>query len=88
MKTTISKDGVVHLMSPGGSGEYTFCGVEITQGSKDPALSQYGEDTSLADCAGRLPNCKECFDAVNELRAALKGVRFSKRLKSSMGEDY
>ena len=84
METVISKNGIVHLMSPVGDGEYTFCGLEITEGGGDPLFHKNpNDDLSLKNANGKLPNCLECFNSVRECREALKGVKFSKNLRYS-----
>lgn len=77
-------ESIVHVLSPAGDGEHTFCSLEIEEGSIDPADSDkfYGQDTGLHEVTGRLPNCRECKAAIDEIRKGLRGIRFSKNLKS------
>ena len=89
MELVISKSGIIHILAPGGGGEYTFCGLEIQQGSGDPGTrANYGKDLSLDPCTGRLPNCKECKDAIRQIREAIKGLRFAKTLHSIYDEEW
>lgn len=75
---------IVHVLNPAGDGEHTFCSLEIQEGSIDPADRDrfYGQDTELHEITGRLPNCRECKAAIEKIREAVKGLRFSKKLKS------
>ena len=76
---------IVHVLKPAGDGEHTFCSLEIQEGSIDPANRDhyYGEDTGLHEVTGRLPNCRECKAAIEEIRKGLRGIRFSKKLRPS-----
>ena len=68
----LDPDGVVHVMAPGGGDEFTMCGRTVD-----------GDDT----CAGFLPcipeqplrssSCEFCREAVDGVRRALHGVRWS-----------
>ena len=77
-------ESIVHVLNPAGDGEHTFCSLEIQEGSIDPADSDkfYGQDTGLHEVTGRLPNCRECKAAIDEIRKGLRGIRFSKKLRS------
>ena len=83
MELAKAKNGIIHVISPGGGGEYTFCGLEMQEGSGDPGMrANYGKDLSLEPVTGCLPNCEECKKAIQQIRDAIKGVRFSDRLRS------
>ena len=83
MELAKAKNGIVHVLSPGGGGEYTFCGLEMQEGSGDPGLRKnHFKDLSLEPVTGCLPNCKECKDMIQAIRESIKGVRFTERLRS------
>ena len=71
---------IVHVCDPTGCGEYTMCGLEMSEGSVDPAESRGDLQCGLHEVKGRKPNCKECKDRINQLRDAFRGIRFAKRL--------
>jgi hypothetical protein len=74
-------ESIIHVASPVGGGEYMFCGLEIQEGSCDPAYARGPED-GLHMVDGVLPNCKECKEAIDAIRQEIRGVRFSRKLKS------
>ena len=83
MELAKANNGLVHVLSPGGGGEYTFCGLEIQEGGGDPGIkANHNKDLSLKVVTGGLPNCKECKEAIQHIREAIKGVRFSDMLRS------
>ena len=75
---------IVHVLNPAGDGEHTFCSLEIEEGSIDPADRDRfcGQETGLHEVSGRLPNCAECKAAIEGIRKGLRGIRFSKKLRS------
>lgn len=75
---------LVHVVDPTGSGEYTFCGLEITEGGADPCVHP---GSSLHPVSNRLPNCLECKEHIRQLKDAIRGIRFSKQLKSFYEEN-
>ena len=82
-------ESIIHVIDPSGDGEHTFCSLEMQEGSIDPADSDrfYGQDTGLHEVKGKRPNCKECKEAIEKMREAVKGLRFSKNLKSVYEEN-
>ena len=89
MELARSKNGLIHVLSPSGSGEYTFCGLEMQEGSGDPGMRESKfQDNSLEMVTGCLPNCKECKESIRQIREVMKEVRFSKKLRSIYDEDY
>ena len=73
---------IIHVCDPSGSGEYTFCGLEMQEGSIAPAYSNGDPKYGLHKVTGRLPNCIECKECIRVLRKAMRGVRFSNRMVS------
>ena len=89
MELARAKNGLVHVLSSGGGGEYTFCGLEMQEGSGDPGLRENSsKDISLEKVTGCLPNCWECKEQIKQIREAIKGIRFSEKLRSIYDEDY
>ena len=82
-------ESIVHVINPLGDGEHTFCSLEMQEGSIDPADSDrfYGQDTGLHEVKGKRPNCRECKEAIEKIRNEVKGLRFSKNLKSVYEEN-
>ena len=89
MELAMAKNGIVHVLAPGGGGEYTFCGLEIQEGSGDPGYNRDGlQDLSLKIVTGCRPNCRECKAAIKAIRETIRGVRFSDSLRSIYGDGY
>lgn len=76
------EETIIHVCDPTGSGEYTFCGLEMQEGGIDPSLSNGNPSDGLHVVNGVLPNCVECKERIDALRQAMKGVRFSKKMVS------
>ena len=89
MELARAKNGLVHVLAPGGGGEYTFCGLEMQEGGGDPGLEGgSSQDLSLEKVTGCLPNCMECKEQIKQIREAIRGVRFSEKLRSICDGDY
>lgn len=80
MSIANTDETIVHVCDPTGCGEYTMCGLEMSEGSVDPAESRGDPQYGLHEVKGRKPNCKECKDRIKQLREAFRGIRFAKRL--------
>ena len=63
-----SGDGVVHVINPAGTGEFTFCDIDSSQ-------EDSGGFENTGPCAGPA-TCADCQQSIGELRDAIKGVRF------------
>ena len=86
MQKVKSRNGIVHVLNPLGCGEYTFCGLEISEGGGDPLdrSVDFGEKRLVP--TNEAANCQECKAAIDGLRKAVRGVRFSRNLRSPFSD--
>ena len=76
MSAEYTKDpnGVVHVMSPAGEGDFTFCHREVGVLSLEDG---FGEDDEFGGESHSGPGtCPECRENADAIREALRGVRW------------
>ena len=72
VKDLWDKDGEVHVMSPIGDGEFTYCDRDFTveiEGGMDDSFTG-------VECSGPA-TCSECKRYIDEIRDSLKGIRWN-----------